>query len=246
MFAAVWPARPSADKEDTLTWSSCQQACLRTLNRMAFTGFPAQAFTFYAQLEADNSKAFWSAHRSDYRQYVVEPIIALSAELEDEFGIASVFRPHRDIRFSADKSPYKTYQGMFVERAPGLGFYAGLSADGVLVSGGFHSHAPDQVERYRQAVDAESPGRALAELVSALAADGLAVEGDQMKTRPRGIPADHPRVELLRYRSLTASRSWPPGSQLYERDALNLVRDAWRRIVPLCDWLTEHVGGPAA
>jgi uncharacterized protein (TIGR02453 family) len=211
---------------------------------MAFTGFPAEAFTFYEQLQADNSKAFWTEHKSDYEQYVLKPIVALGADLEEEFGSASVFRPYRDIRFSADKSPYKTYQGMFVERAPGLGFYAGLSADGMLVSGGFHSHAPDQVERYRQAVDADTSGRALADLVSTLAADGLAVEGDQIKTRPRGIPADHPRVDLLRYRSLTASRTWPPGPHLYTRDARGLVRDTWRELVPLCDWLTEHVGGP--
>jgi uncharacterized protein (TIGR02453 family) len=211
---------------------------------MAFTGFPLQAFTFYEQLEADNSKAFWTVHRDDYQRYVLDPITALGAELEDEFGSASVFRPYRDIRFSADKSPYKTHQGMFVERAPGLGFYVGLSADGVLVSGGFHSHAPDQVERYRQAVDAEPSGRVLAELVSGLAADGLAIEGEQIKTRPRGIPADHPRIELLRYRSLTASLRWPPGPQLYEREALGLVRDAWRQLVPLCDWLNVHVGAP--
>ena len=211
---------------------------------MPFTGFPAEAFAFYEQLQANNSKAFWTEHKSDYDQYVLKPVVALGAELEEEFGSASVFRPYRDIRFSADKSPYKTYQGMFVERAPGLGFYAGLSADGVLVSGGFHSHAPDQVERYRQAVDADISGRALADLMSTLAADGLTVEGDQIKTRPRGIPADHPRVDLLRYRSLIASRAWPPGPHLYTHDALGLVRDTWRQLVPLCDWLTEHVGGP--
>ena len=164
---------------------------------MAFAGFPAEAFTFYEQLRADNSKTFWTEHKSDYEQYVLKPIVALGADLEEEFGSMSVFRPYRDVRFSADKSPYKTYQGMFVERAPGLGFYVGISADGMLVSGGFHSHAPDQVERYRHAVDAETSGRALAELVSKLAADGLAIEGDQIKTRPRGIPADHPRVDRI-------------------------------------------------
>jgi uncharacterized protein (DUF2461 family) len=102
---------------------------------MEFAGFPAGAFSFYEQLRVDNSKAFWIAHKGEYEQYVLRPIIALGEELEEEFGVASVFRPYRDIRFSADKSPYKTYQGMFVERAPGLGFYAGISADGVLASG---------------------------------------------------------------------------------------------------------------
>ena len=213
---------------------------------MTFKGFPAEAFGFYERLEADNSKSFWTAHKGEYEQYVREPMIALGDELLQEFGDATVFRPHRDIRFSADKSPYKTHQGAFVERVPGLGFYVEVSADGMLASGGFHSHAPDQVERYRRAADAGTSGTALAEIVAGLAQDGLSVGGDRLKTRPRGVPEDHPRLDLLRHRSLTASRDWPPGPSLHRRDALDLVRQTWRQLVPLCAWLTEHVGAPQA
>lgn len=127
---------------------------------------------------------------------------------------------------------------------PGTGFYAQLSADGILASGGFHSHAPDQVERYRQAVYAERSGAALAGIVSRLERDGLSVGGDQMKTRPRGIAADHPRLYLLRYRSLTASRDWPAGPAIAGPNALDLIRQAWRQLTPLCDWLRKHVGAP--
>jgi uncharacterized protein (TIGR02453 family) len=211
---------------------------------VSFKGFPAEAFTFYERLEANNSRDFWNAHKLDYQRFVREPMMALADELEWEFGPATVFRPNRDIRFSADKSPYKTYQGMFVERVPGTGLYAQLSADGVLVSGGFHSHAPDQVERYRLAVDAVPSGTALADIVSGLGQHGLSVGGDQLKTRPRGVPADHPRLELLRYRSLTASRDWPAGPAVSGRSALDLVRGTWQQLVPLCDWLGEHVGAP--
>jgi hypothetical protein len=79
-----------------------------------------------------------------------------------------------------------------------------------------HSHAPDQVERYRRAVDAAPSGTAFAALVAGLASGGLSIGGDRLKTRPRGVPAEHPRLDLLRHRSLTASR----------------------------DWLTDHVGAP--
>lgn len=211
---------------------------------MAFEGFPPEAFSFYRRLEADNSRMFWDAHKEDYHRLVRDPVIALTDELESEFGPASVFRPHRDTRFSPDKSPYKTHQGAFVEHAPGLGLYVEVSADGMLASGGFHSHAPDQVERYRRAVDATQSGAALAALVAGLGQDGLSIGGDRLKTRPRGVPEDHPRVELLRHRSLTASRDWPPGPPLHRRDALDLVRQTWRQLVPLCDWLREHVGVP--
>ena len=219
---------------------------LHRLSGMTFDGFPAEAFGFYERLEAHNTRSFWAAHKTEYERYVREPMIALADELAGEFGPPTVFRPHRDIRFSADKSPYKTYQGMFVERVPGTGFYLQVSADGLMASGGFHSHGPDQVERYRAATDAESSGAVLAAIVADLAAGGMSIGGDQLKTRPRGFPADHPRVELLRYRSLTASQDWPAGPELHSRQALSLVRQAWQRLAPLCDWLCEHVGGPRA
>src|SRR5262249_49705902 len=206
--------------------------------------FPGGAFAFYEGLEADNPRRFWDAHKTEYQRYVREPMAALAGELEAEFGPATIFRPHRDIRFSADKSPYKPYQGAFVERFAGTGFYVQVSADGLLASGGFHSHAPDQVERYRAAVDAGSTGKRLAGIIAALRQDGLAIGGDQLKTRPRGVTADHPRLELLRHRSLTARRDWPAGPQLHDRQALSLVRQTWTQLIPLCDWLSEHVGPP--
>src|SRR5215472_5867866 len=148
---------------------------------MIFEGIPAEAFSFYERLESDNSREFWNSHKGEYQRFVRDPMIALAEELEAEFGRATVFRPNRDIRFSADKSPYKTYQGMFVERVPGTGLYAQVSADGVLASGGFHSHTPDQVERYRMAVDAAASGAALAGIVAAIGRSGLSVGGDQLK-----------------------------------------------------------------
>src|SRR5215469_9302773 len=186
---------------------------------MAFDGFPREAFSFYRRLEADNSRTFWDAHKDDYQRLVREPVIALTDELEAEFGPAAVFRPYRDTRFSAD---------------------------GMLASGGFHSHAPDQVERYRRAVDAGPPGTMLAAIMAGLVQDGLSIGGDRLKTRPRGVPEDHPRLDLLRHRSLTASRDWPPGPALHGRQALDLVRQTWRQLVPLCDWLCDHVGAPQA
>ena len=211
---------------------------------MAFGGFPADAFGFYERLEADNSRRFWDAHKAEYQRCVREPMAALAGELEAGFGPATIFRPHRDIRFSADKSPYKTYQGAFVERLAGTGFYVQVSADGMLASGGFHSHGPDQVERYRAAVDAEGTGKQLASIIAVLRQGGLAIGGDRLKTRPRGVPVDHPRLGLLRHRSLTASRDWPPGPLLHDRHALSLVRQTWTQLIPLCDWLSEHVGPP--
>src|SRR4029453_11507429 len=81
---------------------------------VAFTGWPAEAVQFYRGLEADNSKAYWTAHRAEYHALFPAPMQALLEHLADEFGEGHVFRPYRDIRFSADKSPYKTAIGATV------------------------------------------------------------------------------------------------------------------------------------
>ena len=81
---------------------------------MAFEGFPEQALEFYEGLEADNSKTYWTAHRGEYETHVRTPMVGLLEELAPEFGTAKLFRPYRDVRFSSDKTPYKTHQGAVV------------------------------------------------------------------------------------------------------------------------------------
>ncbi len=78
---------------------------------MAFSGFADEAFTFYEGLLADNSKPYWTSHKEIYERHVRAPLTELCAELEEEFGAVKLFRPYRDVRFSKDKTPYKTHQG---------------------------------------------------------------------------------------------------------------------------------------
>ena len=207
-----------------------------------FTGFPDAAFVFYEGLEADNSKTYWTAHKADYEEHVRAPMLALLSELAPEFGTATLFRPYRDVRFSRDKSPYKTHQGAFSDTVPGVGYYVHISADGLLAAAGFHSHGADQIERYRTAVDADRTGKRLQQIVSELRDAGLEIDGDALKTRPKGYPADHPRIELLRYRSLYAERSWPPEPWVHTPAAADRVREAWTGARPLVEWITDHVG----
>lgn len=94
-----------------------------------FTGFPVAALDFYDDLEADNSKAFWAAHKAVYDDCVRGPMLALLAELEEEFGEGKAFRPYRDVRFSKDKLPYKTHQGGFASVAQSVGYYVEINAD---------------------------------------------------------------------------------------------------------------------
>ena len=99
-----------------------------------FDGFGVAALDFYEDLEDDNSKAFWTAHKQVYDDQVRAPMLALLELLEPEFGTGKAFRPYRDVRFSKDKTPYKTHQGAFVARGDATGFYVEVNAAGVRVA----------------------------------------------------------------------------------------------------------------
>jgi uncharacterized protein (TIGR02453 family) len=210
--------------------------------RVAFAGFGEGAIEFYDGLLADNSKAYWTDNRAVYERDVLAPMQALLAGLEPEFGPGKIFRPYRDVRFSADKTPYKTACGASV--GP---FYVQISADGLMAAGGGYRWASDQVNRFRTAVDDERRGADLAARLAALAAaqiEGAAptVAGDQLATRPRGVDPDHPRLDLLRFKSLYAHRGWAPDDALHEAVTAERVAGVWRAVRPLTEWIADHVG----
>ena len=160
---------------------------------MTDQGIPADAVAFFDELGRDNTKAWWQANAERWRGSVREPMERLLDALEDEFGPANLFRPYRDVRFSKDKTPYKTNAGALSSRAEGMTYYVEVSARGLAVGGGYHHPAPDQLERFRSAVDRDGPGEALVQVREDLRAQGLDLESfDQLKTAPRGYPKDHP------------------------------------------------------
>lgn len=208
----------------------------------ASPGIPTDAMAFYAELAAAGfDKQWWAANKARYEASVREPLAALLDALEDEFGPARMFRPYRDTRFSADKTPYKDHQAGLVELSTGLGYYLQVSADGLMTGGGIMHLSSEQLARYRAAVEG-APGEQLAALVTSLRRKGFQIGGDVMKTRPRGVPEDHPRVELLRHRSLIAWRDHGTPAWLSTSAAARKVRDDWRAIRPTCEWLQAQLG----
>ncbi|MGW6919524.1 DUF2461 domain-containing protein [Kitasatospora sp. NPDC054939] len=206
---------------------------------MTFHGWPAEALEFYEHLEADNSKTFWQSHRRQYDESVRAPMEALLAELEPEFGPGRIFRPNRDVRFSADKSPYKTHIGAHLE----AGGYVQLSADGLACGNGMYQLASDQLARYRAAVAEDVSGAELERVIARVRGAGPAVVGrDSLRTAPRGVAKDHPRIELLRHKGLVAWQEWPVARWLGTRDAYRRITGFLRASQPLRDWLDGHVG----
>ncbi len=205
-----------------------------------FQGIPAGAFRFYADLQDNNNREWWLEHKDGYQSLVRGPLASLLEELEPRFGPGKLFRPNRDIRFSLDKSPYKTAQGAFASGQEGVGYYLQISAEGLLVGGGYHSHSPAQLARYRNSVDASGTGESLRHIVDAVAAAGFAVEGEKLKTVPHGYARDHPRAELLKHKSLAASVDLGQPEWLDTPAAVQEITRLWDELRPLVDWVSRH------
>ena len=205
---------------------------------MSFSGWPEEALDFYDGLAADNSKSYWSEHKAIYEQMVLLPMTELTEELAAEFGEPKIFRPYRDVRFSADKSPYKTHIGAVIG---GTG-YVQLSAEGLGAGAGMWQMGPEHLERYRAAVASDDPGAELEQVIALIEKANVTVHGHgALKSAPRGYPADHPRIALLRYKGLTAWKQWPVEPWLETAAAKDRLISFFRTVQPLCSWLTTHV-----
>lgn len=208
---------------------------------MSFEGFPVAALDFYDDLEVDNTKSFWEKQKHVYDESVLAPMKALTAALEPEFGAAKIFRPYRDVRFSKDKTPYKTHQGAFVPVAEATGFYLELSPRGVRTGGGFYDASPARLAAFRAAVAHDRFGPELERLLDEARGAGFDVGGDRLKTSPRGYDATHPRIDLLRHRSLTVGHLIGFEPVIHTAELLELVRDDWRTIRPVVEWCRERL-----
>ena len=207
---------------------------------MEFTGFPVAALDFYDDLEVDNTKSFWEANKAVYTEQVRKPMIALCDALSPEFGEAKVFRPYRDVRFAKDKTPYKTAQGAFVGVAPATGWYVQVGAPGVRVGAGCYEASGERLAAIRAGMASDLDGPVLERVLRDLERGGFEVGGDRLKTSPRGYPADHPRIDLLRHKSLVAGRSYGFEPFIHTAELLDRVREDWRRLRPLVQWLSDR------
>jgi uncharacterized protein (TIGR02453 family) len=207
-----------------------------------FTGFPVAALDFYDDLELDNTKSFWTAHKHVYDEAVRQPMTALVTALEDEFGSAKVFRPYRDVRFAKDKTPYKDHQGAFVARGPSTGWYVEVGAPGVRVGVGFYDASSERLASIRAAIDDDRTGKELEKILADLEAAGWNRGGDRLKTSPRGYDAEHPRIDLLRHKSLFLGLPYGFEPFIHTAELLDRVRADWRAGRPFVEWVADHAG----
>ena len=210
-----------------------------------FEGFGPEVQEWFRGLAADNSREYFSARRDFFEAAIRDQMSALLGELSRTFGgEVKLFRQNRDIRFSPDKSPYKTNTyGLLLGSGAALhGLYASISADGLVAGSGYHVMARDQLERYRERVADDRHGPELAKLVARAGKQGLELWGETLATAPRGYPIEHPRIELLRRKSLTLGARREFAGGISRTDGLRFVTRTWRTAAPVTAWLDEHVG----
>ena len=210
------------------------------------SGFRPAATHFFEDLEDQNTREFWLANKEVFDREVREPMAALLDSLPEEYQPFKVFRMNRDVRFSADKSPYKIMHGA-AHDIPGAVHYLHLDASGLMVASGNYMMQSEELERYRHAVADDARGEELTEILAALRRRRSLQVGpgghEPLKTAPRGFPRDHPRAELLRQKGLIAMRT-RPASELQNGPRLrSFVLETFEMCSDLTDWLGRYVGG---
>jgi uncharacterized protein (TIGR02453 family) len=210
-----------------------------------FTGFPPDALEFFVELEANNNRPWWQENKDRFDEVVRDPMRALLDQLEADHGTFHAFRMNRDVRFSRDKSPYKTAHAAMTETEGGSLLYVQISASGLFIGAGVYHPAKDQLVRFREAVAQDDTGAALESAIAAVRRARLDVGGGgepPLKTAPRGYDKDHPRIELLRWKGCIASKDFGAPAWLHTKRAASEVDKAWQRAAPLVEWLDRHVG----
>ena len=205
-----------------------------------FKGWPEDFQPFFIGLELDNSKKYFEANRRTYEESVKGPMVALLESLEPDFGPGKIFRANRDIRFSKDKSPYKTNIAADVGMGA-RGGYLSLDARGFTVATGRYMMSPEEIAKFRKKVAAHGPGAQLAAIVSKLEKAGYDVGGEELKRVPPPWPQDHPRAELLRRKSLYVWKNYGLKPWLGSSSARRYVVKMWSDAQPLNDWFKKNL-----
>jgi uncharacterized protein (TIGR02453 family) len=218
-----------------------------------FTGMPDEGLAFLEDLEERNTRDFFDANKALFRAQVQAPFAALveaaAARLRRSvpgIGQPKVFRIYRDLRFSKDKTPYKTSMSASVpsrppaeDGRPGVdtGFYVNVGPAGLYVASGLYHPGRPELERVRAAIADPDSGPELEAILRRAAAKGLEPYLDPLQRAPRTYPADHPRAGLLKARSLVLNRQHDRAPWLQTAELLDHLVADWKAMIPFNRWL---------
>jgi uncharacterized protein (TIGR02453 family) len=218
-----------------------------------FEGFADPDRRFFRALARNQRREWFEAHRQEYEDGWLVPMRALMAELRERLdallptqplAAPRVFRIHRDVRFSKDKSPYKTHIGGYVAvdgggsgPAVAAPLYLHLGATELFACAGHYMMMPPQLARFRAAVEDER-GAELARILQRLRKAGYTARAqEELKKVPRGVDPKHPRADLLRYKGLIVTFPALPPKLLVSRALVAWLVKRATPAAPLVEWL---------
>ncbi len=212
-------------------------------------GLNPDAFAFYAELEQNQNREWWLANKRRYDDNVKAPVERLVDALGGEFGPLKIFRPYKDVRFSADKRPYKDHLGLVTADAASGGdpstYYLQLSHHGLMLAGGLYQPERAQLARFREIVDDSRLVGDLEATLDEVGDHGFAImTEDALATAPRGYSADHPKIALLRLKRLAIAAQHPPADWMTGPEFVDRVREGWRIVRIWNEWLLENLPRP--
>ncbi|UCH77742.1 MAG: DUF2461 domain-containing protein [Candidatus Coatesbacteria bacterium] len=219
-----------------------------------FPGFPRECVKFFQELKANNNKQWFERRKAYFQRYVMEPAEAFVGAMGERLRrIApavhaepkvnkSIFRIHRDTRFTPDKSPYKTHLGIWFWEGEGprmecSGFYFHLEPPRLMLGAGMHMFPKHVLEAYRQSVVHAKYGPGLTQAIVRTERRGWTVRGSHYKKTPQGYKADHPRAALLLYNGLYVGAEDEIPVELYSPAILDYCLSRYREMLPIHEWL---------
>ncbi len=219
-----------------------------------FEGFADRDARFFRALAKNQRRDWFAAHHDEYEAGWQSPMKALLEEVRERLdplfphhplADPKVFRIHRDVRFSKDKSPYKTHIGGYVALAGGgngpsaiAPLYLHVGTTERFAAAGHYMMDGPQLARFRAAVLDERSGARLGAMLKRLRRAGYEPGAhDTLKNVPRGIDPSHPRAEILKRKGLIVSFPEIPRDLLVRRELLDWLVKQARRAVPLVEWL---------
>ncbi len=218
--------------------------------------FSRDLFRFLAELRDHNERDWFAANKERYEKQVRDPILRFIADVEKPLHRisshfvadprpvgGSLFRIYRDTRFSKDKSPYKIHMGIHffhesAKKAPSVpGFYLHLQPGESFVAGGIWHPEPPALAKLRDAIVASTPEW------KALKKSKLPIEGGALKRPPKGYPANHPELEMLKRTDFVASARYSD-KDVCSSDFLSIFIASCKELTPLVRFTTGAVGLP--
>jgi uncharacterized protein (TIGR02453 family) len=228
--------------------------------RNTFSGFPDKGLEFFAQLDQNNNREWFLHHKQEYLDYVVAPAREFVMVLGDQLTklipqlqydpsprLGSIMRIYRDIRFSKDKTPYHSRLRLLFwtgvgKKTDNPSIYMRINHTGAKVGVGVHRFSSAQLHTYRQAVLDSRQGKRLASLLAKIENyPEYSVGGLHYKRVPRGLPSDHPRETLLRYKGIHGSSPYIAPDIVRSPQVTSAILEQCRKLSPIITWLVDNL-----